>query len=87
MPERALEAEIRWRIWIIGREFEDGFEVAAVVGAVGIEDYEGDAPLEDVVVDQRDVSPGLFAKVFKLFLENLFGHVGQGGFEDKLSSK
>ena len=40
-----------WRgVGVIGGEGHFGFEVAAVVEGVGVDDYQGDVPFEDVVV-------------------------------------
>lgn len=64
MPERAFEAEVWRRVGVVGGEGEAGFEVAAVVEGVRVEDYEGHAPGEDVVVEEGDVGPGFFGEGF-----------------------
>lgn len=42
----------RWAVGVVFGKGQLGLEVAAVVERVGIHDDEGDAPLEDIVVDQ-----------------------------------
>ena len=51
------------------------FEVAAIVGRVGVEDDEGDAPLVDVFVDERDVGPGFFGELLELVHEDFLRHL------------
>ena len=44
-----------WRgIWIVGGECHCGFEVAAVVHRVRVHHYQGNIPVEDVVIVQLD---------------------------------
>ena len=49
MVEGAGELEGWWGVGVVFREGHFGFEVAAVVEGVGVYDYEGDVPIEDVI--------------------------------------
>ena len=74
VPKCSIEAEIGRRVGVVAGELHGGFEVAAVVGGVRVEDDEGDAPFEDVFVDEGDVGPGFFGEFFELFHEDLVCH-------------
>lgn len=52
MVEGTGELEFGWGIRVVGREFHVGQEVTAVIPGVGVDDDEGDLPVEDVVVFQ-----------------------------------
>ena len=45
-----VELEGGWGVGVVGGEGHFGFEVAAVVEGVGVDDYEGDIPVEYVFV-------------------------------------
>lgn len=53
--EGSGELEGGRRVWVVGGEGHFGFEVAAVVEGVWVDDYEGDGPGEDVVVDELEM--------------------------------
>ena len=74
VPERAHELEVGGRVGVVGGELHDGFEVAAVVERVRVEGHEGDAPFEDVLVDEGDVRPAFFGQRFVLVHQHAFGH-------------
>lgn len=50
MVERAGELELGWGIGVVGGKFHVSEEVTAVVEGVGVDDYEGDGPVQDVIV-------------------------------------
>ena len=76
MPERALEPEVWGLVGVVFGEFHRGFEVAAVVEGVRVEDNKGDTPFEDVVMDEGDVGPGFLGEGFVFVHEDFVGHVG-----------
>jgi hypothetical protein len=42
---------LTWRrIGVIGREFNQRFEIASIVHGIGVEDDESDIPAEDVLI-------------------------------------
>ena len=49
VEEGMCELKGRRRVRVVGREFHNGQEVAAIVERVWIDDNEGDLPVEDVV--------------------------------------
>ena len=75
VPERALEAEVGRREGVVVWEGHAAFEVAAVVGRVGVEDDEGDTPFVDVFVDEGDVGPGFFGELLELVHEDFLRHL------------
>lgn len=42
------ELELGRGVGVVGGEFHGGEEVAAVIEGIGVDDYEGDVPVEDV---------------------------------------
>jgi hypothetical protein len=55
MEERTVEFEIGRRHGVVCGEGHGGEEVSAKIAGIGVEDDEGDAPVENIIVDELEV--------------------------------
>ena len=50
MEEGPVELERGWCVGVVLGESHFGFEVAAVIEGIGIDDDEGNVPVEDIII-------------------------------------